>query len=141
MATNYRVLFLAVILFLFGCNNNKEHVSTIQPYGRNSFSTKGTLIAGAEDNIEHSIYGGSFDVYWSLSHWGSVKNILTVNDQNKLYDIYRVEDARNTYTVYVNEKKAVKKYNVLIISDPQPFRLDREYKNLWGTYAATTSVK
>ncbi|MDE9436787.1 hypothetical protein KKI95_12835 [Xenorhabdus bovienii] len=166
MATNYRILFLAVILFLFGCSSHKEHVSTktydrvkytvvnntqyslsvirknvewgrwvskplstIQPYGRDSFSTKGGLTAGTEGNVEYSIYRGSFDVYWSLSHWGSVKNILTINDQNKLYEIYRVNDTRNIYTVYVNEKNAAKKYNVLIMSDLQPFRLDREHKN------------
>ncbi|MDE9552892.1 metallophosphoesterase [Xenorhabdus bovienii] len=166
MATNYRIVFLAIILFLFGCSSHKEHVSTktydrvkytvvnntqyslsvirknvewgrwvstplstIQPYGRDSFSTQGGLTSGTEGNVEYSIYRGSFDVYWSLSHWGSVENKLPINDPHKLYDIYRVEDARNTYTVYVNEKNTAKKYNVLIMSDPQPFRLATSSNN------------
>ncbi|MGV3344914.1 metallophosphoesterase [Enterobacteriaceae bacterium LUAb1] len=103
--------------------------STIAPYSQDTFSSRGTITAGTEGNVEYAINSGSFDVYWSLSHWNSVKNRLTINDPLGKYNIYRNYEGSNVYTVYVKEKHSPKKYNILVMSDPQPWRLNESHND------------
>lgn len=105
-----------------------QPISMIAPFSKDSFSSKGTYYGGIEGNAEYSILHGSFDVYWSLSHWGATDHRVTVNDPRSLYKI-NYTNKNNTITVYVNEKNTAKKYNILIMSDPQPWRLDTSSNN------------
>lgn len=101
----------------------KTPAHDIPPYSKDIFSTRGTIFAGTEGNVEYSIYDGSFDIYWSLSHWGSASNNLVVNDPHHKYNIFH-ERTGDMHTVYVKEKVAPKKYDILIMSDPQAWRLN-----------------
>lgn len=122
----------------------KTPASFIAPYSKDSFSTKGNLFSGTEGNVEYSIYGGSFDIYWSLSYWGSHENKLTINDPGCKYHIFR-EDFSPTHTVYVTERVPPKKYNILIMSDTQAWRLDtsnndqNKDKSDWESYNKKTA--
>lgn len=107
-----------------------EHPSsTISPYDRDVFITRGTPTAGTEGYVEYSIYDGSFKIYWDYTHWGKRNHRVVVNDPKHLYNIFCSNCNTNDFTIYVNQKTNPSNYNILIMSDPQAWRLSTNNNN------------
>jgi len=97
--------------------------SKIDKYSKNTFVTRGTILAGTEGFVEYSIYGGSFKVHWDFTHWGKRNHRLEINDPHRLYEITCLKCNTNDFTVQVNQRIDPISYNVFIASDPQAWRL------------------
>ena len=80
--------------------------------------------AGAEGYVEYSIYKGSFKIHWKYTKSGNRHNWVEVNDPHGLYNISCHNCNRsNLFSVYVTQVKEIESYNILIMSDPQAWRL------------------
>lgn len=80
--------------------------------------------SGAEGYVEYLLYKGSFKVHWKYTKSGSRNNWVEVNDPHKLYNILCHNCSRsNLFSVYVTQVKEIESYNILIMSDPQAWRL------------------
>lgn len=95
----------------------------IASYMRDLFASRGTITAGTEGIVEYSIYNGSFKIHWDYSHWGKKKHKLTVNDPALLYEIECIKCNTNNLTITVKQKVQSSTYKILIMSDPQAWRL------------------
>ena len=107
----------------------KQPSSIIPPYNRDVFITRGTPLAGTEGFVEYSIYNGSFKVHWNHTHWGKRKHYVEVNDPHGRYDIYCSKCNSNNFTIYVNQRVSASNYNIIVMSDPQAWRLSTAGNN------------
>lgn len=107
----------------------KHPLSVVPKYNKNTFITRGTPTSGTEGYVEYSISEGSFKVHWDYTHWGKRRHYVEVNDRKRLYDIFCSGCNTNNFTIYVNQKIKPNSYNVLIMSDPQAWRLNATGNN------------